>query len=485
MKRVSYSSRAVALFLVLLLAAMEPMLLVAATPKTTPQLPDPGEVRAISKEEQQQLGLKVMGEVYKQMPVLPDSHPVSQYVQSLGKRLAGVIPPENSWPFQFHVVQQKDINAFALPGGPIFVNLGTITAASNEAELAGVVGHEIAHVYMQHSAKAVEKQGLLQGLAGVLGSVLGGAIGGTAGALAQAGMSIGAGVVSMKYSRSDEAQADAVGAILLYKSNHNPVAMADFFRKLEQEGGGRGPQFLSDHPNPGNRVTAVSKQIQSWPSQKWQQSSQQFARAKQQAASTRAYSAEEVAQMAKTGQVPQGGAAPTPAGGSMGAVPRAQIMPSGSFKTLDAQAFNISYPDNWQAFGDQQSGGVTIAPQAGVTQGAVAYGVVINAFQPQSSQSLDQGVNELIGALRQSNPELRANGSPRRIRVAGVEGRSVDLTGPSPIEQNGRPVRERDWLVALPQQGSSLMFLVFVSPEQDFNQLRPTYEQMLRSLRLR
>ncbi len=111
----------------------------------------------MNKQQQQQLGLQAMGEVYKQMPVLPDSSPETQYIQHLGKKLAGVIPADRSWPYQFHVIPAADINAFALPGGPIFVNLGTIQAADNEAELAGVLAHEMSHVYMQHSAKQAPK----------------------------------------------------------------------------------------------------------------------------------------------------------------------------------------------------------------------------------------------------------------------------------------------------------------------------------------
>jgi beta-barrel assembly-enhancing protease len=117
------------------------------------------------------------------MPVLPDSSPETKYVQALGKRLVKTIPPDRSWPFQFHVVAQKEINAFALPGGPMFVNVGTITAADNEAELAGVMAHELSHVYMQHSAKQQEKGSLLEGLAGLAGAVAGN-MGGTWGTLA-------------------------------------------------------------------------------------------------------------------------------------------------------------------------------------------------------------------------------------------------------------------------------------------------------------
>src|SRR5207302_2753063 len=228
-----------------------------------PELPNRGNV-GISKQEQEQLGLKVAAEVYKQMPVLPDSDPATQYIQQLGKKLQKVIPQQYSWPYQFHVVQQKEINAFALPGGPIFINLGTITAADNEAELAGVMAHEMSHVYMQHSAKQMRKSTLPSILSG-LGQIAGQVLGGVGGAIASIGGQMASGLRSMKYSREDEAQADAVGAIIMWKASYDPRAMAEFFQKLEKQGGAGGPQFLSDHPNPGNRVAAVEREIRDWP----------------------------------------------------------------------------------------------------------------------------------------------------------------------------------------------------------------------------
>src|SRR5689334_22301428 len=176
------TSRLLAILLAMLMAA--PAELWAAV-STEPQLPNPGDV-GVSKQQQEQLGLKAAGEVYQQMPVLPDSNPLVQYVQQLGKRLATVIPPDRSWPYQFHVVQQKDINAFALPGGPIFVNVGTITAAENEAQLAGVMAHEMSHVYMQHSAKQM-KQNTVPSILSGLGQIAGKVFGGIGGAIASIG----------------------------------------------------------------------------------------------------------------------------------------------------------------------------------------------------------------------------------------------------------------------------------------------------------
>jgi len=145
--------RAVACVLVIVLPAL------AVAP--APELPDPGN-SPISREDQIKVGYQAVQQVYQQMPVLPDSNPVSQYVQGLARKLVAQIPPEHSWPWQFHVVQENDINAFAVPGGPLFVNVGTVTAADNEAELAGVMAHEIAHDYMMHAAKSAGKQSTLQ-----------------------------------------------------------------------------------------------------------------------------------------------------------------------------------------------------------------------------------------------------------------------------------------------------------------------------------
>src|SRR3954453_16870257 len=173
------------LCLVVLLAATQ-----AWPQAASPQFPNPGKT-GMSREQQHALGLQGAAEVYKQMPVVPDSSPETQYIQHLGKKLVATIPSEYSWPYEFHVVAQKEINAFALPGGEMFVNLGTITAAANEAELAGVMGHEMSHVYMQHSAKQQRKDAWTAGIAQLGGAVLG-ARGGKWSQLEQMGVQMGA-----------------------------------------------------------------------------------------------------------------------------------------------------------------------------------------------------------------------------------------------------------------------------------------------------
>src|SRR5262249_44031686 len=162
------------------------------------------------------------------------------------------------------------------------------------------MGHETGHVYMQHSAKQAEKAQITQGIAGIAGAILG-AGGGILGSLAQAGIQFGASGLMLKYSRGDEAQADSVGAIILYRAGYNPQAFAAFFKKPDPQGP-HGPQFLSDHPNPGNRELAIQKEIPPWPPKNYQTNSAAFDKARQHASGVRAYTAEEIAQGAKTGQ---------------------------------------------------------------------------------------------------------------------------------------------------------------------------------------
>jgi len=487
-----FSTRALALALTLLLT--QPMALLAQG--SQPQLPDPGSP-GINKEQQEKLGLQAMGEVYKQMPVLPDSSPETQYIQQLGRKLQAVIPADRNWPYQFHVIPAADINAFALPGGPIFVNLGTITAADNESELAGVLAHEMSHVYMQHSAKQAPKATVAQIIAGLAGAVLPQS---GLGNLGRMGIQIGAGTMLMKYSRKDEAQADATGAIIMYKAGYNPKAMADFFQKLEQKYGSGGLQILSDHPNPGNRQANIQNEIRNWPPKNYVGNSSAFASAKQDASHLKAYSAQEIANGAKTGvwaeQNRKNGSIPrnvpvssnengtnSTGTGSEAATDVAfkQVKPSNNFTQLQQGNFTISYPDNWKTAGD--GGTVMIAPEQGAGQNGISYGVMIGASQGGSS--IDQTTQQLIQSMQRDNPGMQVSGDLKSVDVNGTQGRSVFLQGNSPLQQNGKPLPERDWLVTLPRPDGNLMYIVFVSPERDFNQLHPTYQKMLDSLQLR
>jgi hypothetical protein len=381
-----------------------------------------------------------------------------------------------------------------LPGGPVFINVGTITAAANEAELAGVMAHEISHIYMQHSIKQMKKQQTEQGVFGILGAVLGQG-NGIASTLGRLGLSIGQGLLTLRYSRADEAQADSVGAVIMYKADYNPVALAQFFQKLEQQGGSNGPSFLSDHPNPGNRVAAVEAEIRDWPPEKYQTSNEAFLRIRQEATGVKAYTAQEIAQGAKEGTWArlnqEKGSTPRnlpessqqPSSGTLANVQYSQVRPSETFTQIRTNLLDISYPNNWQVSAADNGQGLTIAPSAGMSQGAVAYGVVLNSLDGQGASSLADATNALVADLERSNPGLRASGGAQPIEVNGNRGRSVELTGNSPIRQNGQAVRERDWLVTLPRPQGGLVYMVFIAPENTFAQLRPTFQHILDSTR--
>jgi Zn-dependent protease with chaperone function len=484
-----------------------------------PEFPDPG--KTMSRDQQRSLGLQAAAQVYQQMPVLPDSSPETQYIRQLGEKLVATIPPEHSWPFEFHTVAQKEINAFALPGGPMFVNIGTITAAANEAELAGVMGHEMSHVYMQHSAKQAgkaETTNLLAGLAGaVLGGVGGNIAGGLVGQLGQMGIQMGAQGLMMKHSRTDESQADAVGTVILYKAGYNPQAMADFFKTLEKEGGQAPPQFFSDHPNPGNREKAIEAEIKDWPEQDYTGDTPAFQAARQHATGVKAYTAEEIAQGVKAGQwaklnqqngatfqptggtaqptgatagnaVPAGAAAPAPnSPARANAVAPEGVLPSNKMVVADIGPVKMSHPDNWQVKPPAKDGDfVTIAPQAGITNNGVGYGVLLNGVAPPQGGSAN--IDDITGKLAQDmqqNNGLEPLGNPQPVKVAGVDGRSVMFHSTSPIPgANGQPQLERDWLVTVPRRDGSVIFMIFVSPQSQFATLQPTFEAMLKSLQL-
>jgi len=436
-------------------------------------------------EHEIEAGRQAVAQTNRQYPVLPDSNPMTQYVQRLGSRLAEFAPGEQ-WPYEFHVVNQKEINAFALPGGPLYVNLGTIQAADNEAQLAGVMAHEISHIVQRHSTRAATRQYKTQVGLGILGALLGGSVGGQ---LAAAGISFAAGSYFLKNSRQSEKEADLLGTDIMYDAGYDPIQLPTFFQKIEAQGG-QGPQFLSDHPNPGNRIDYVRAEIETLPHKsRMKEDSPEFDQIHRMAMSMRPLTSQEIAdQDQRRGFNPNGvdTSMPEPPADEPGEYARS----SPSFKQLDHSAFTMDYPSDWHVYGDAQSS-VTIAPPNGVGedgngQSSVLEGLIVDRFEPEHPGNLDQSTHELVASLRQSNPDLREIGNDEGIRVNGVAGRSADLIGASPVRDGGgRPQTERDWLVSIQRRDGTLVYLVFIAPEKDFDQLRPTFEQMLRTLKVK
>jgi hypothetical protein len=320
------------------------------------------------------------------------------------------------------------------------------------------------------------------------------------------GIQMGAQGLTLKYSRGDEAQADAVGAIILYKAGYNPQALADFFKTLETQGGQAPPQWLSDHPNPGNREQAIEKEIRNWPPENYASNSPAFQKVRQQAMGVKAYTGEEIAQRAKSGEWAalnkKNGATLTPTGANAlttnasgpapdsspnaSAVSLESVLPSQRMQTADLGRVKIEYPENWQVMMPKKQGQfVTIAPQAGIAAGDVGYGVLLNGVASPKGEhmSIDDVTRELVQDLEQ-NEAMQPDGDAKSIAVGGIEGRAIPLHSISPFPAaNGQQQRERDWLVTVPQRDGSVIFMVFVAPHAEFDRFQPTYEAMLKSVR--
>lgn len=470
---------------------------------------------AFTPQQEVTEGAKAAAEVYQEMPVLPDSDPVARYVQQLGAKLvshAPVLPGVGQqWPFNFHVVASADINAFALPGGAVFVNMGTIQAADTEAQLAGVMAHEISHVVMRHSTCNITKQQspkLGFGIASVLSSVL---LGDSAlGTLAQGALGLGAKATFLKMSREDEQQADLLGAGIAYDSGYDPRGMVQFFETIEAKYGAGGAQWLSDHPNPGNRTEYVSAEIATFPRRaNAVVTTPEFQRMHAVAMGDKMYSATEVlaGTWKRTGAYAagpgasvqavsapmaagQGSAAGTAIGAASGTGAAVRLSASAlgvGMRTVHLQAarFAVDYPANW--IKQQDSGGtVSLVPQGGSGGQGLVYGAVIGLSKQSGDGVYDQAsLNTATVALAQQlsdqNGGLQQVGSVVAMQVGGKIADGLELRGRSPLTENGTALPERDWLVTVARPDGDVNYLVFVSPERDFAMLKPVFAAMLQS----
>src|SRR6266851_4121316 len=183
-----------------------------------------------SKQQDIQLGQQAAAEVRKQYTVVPNQE-LQDYIRRIGERLATQREPrESGFQFTYTLVNDKSVNAFALPGGPTFVHTGLILAADNEAQVAGVLGHEISHVILRHGTNQASKANLMQIPALLAAAVTGSNL------LAQL-TSLGAAGLLLRFSRTDESEADASGTKIMNEAGYNPIEMAHFFEKLEGETG--------------------------------------------------------------------------------------------------------------------------------------------------------------------------------------------------------------------------------------------------------
>ena len=411
-----------------------------------------------SPEQDVEMGRKVSVEAERELPIL-NNRQATAYVDALGKRLASHAPGER-YPYRFKIVNDKAINAFALPGGYIYVNRGTIEAAQNEAQLAGVMAHEIAHVALRHGTNQVSKAYVAQ----VPLSILGGAIGGNSvGAiLAQLGIGFAANSILLKYSRDAERQADLMGTQILYDAGYDAVAMVEFFEKLQAESKGRAVEFFSSHPNPENRITRVQQEIQLLGGVRGgaRKDSAQFQQVKNMMGSSPA--------PGRSGSVDRNGRTSRPES------------PSTRLVRFNGREIQFQHPENWRAFG--QGSAITLAPDGGIVNNSLAWGMMVAVFEPEydwnDSITLQEATNQLLEDLRRSNPNMRSLGRRERIRIGGEPALSMELSNVSPIGG-----RETDWLVTVLHPDGRLFYFVGVAPQNDYGRYTRAFEDILDTVR--
>jgi Zn-dependent protease with chaperone function len=424
-----------------------------------------------SVQQDVEIGKEVSKQAEQQLVMLNDRK-VDSYLNRLGLKLAAKAPGEK-YPYQFKGVNDASINAFALPGGFLYINRGTIDAADNEAQLAGVIGHEIGHVAMRHGTNQMTKATAMQLPLSVLGGVMGSES--IVGLLTQVGANFGAQSILLKYSRTAETQADIIGTQILYDNNYDPVEMARFFQKLEEESGksgGRSIQFFSSHPNPENRVKSVNAEVAKigGRSGAYQNDTAEFREIQRY---VRSMPPAPKAQQQQT----------TATGTSRGST-QPPALPSGRWQDYSNSTLSLRYPDNWKSYGQGDS--FTLAPDGGLVADAkgntsIAYGAIMAMFEPHPGSNgqidLKSATNELISSLHNSNPDLRISKDPGKIRVGGLPALATTLINASALGGN-----EIDYLVTV-LRPEGLIYFVFVAPEKEFSKYERTFGDMTNSIR--
>lgn len=482
-------------------AAAVAVTLVVASGAATAQTQLKSGFNLFSPEQDIELGRQSAAEAERQLPMLRDSR-IQGYVEQVGRRLAANAPGPK-FPYTFQVVNASDLNAFALPGGPVYVTRGMIEAARNEGELAGVMAHEISHVALRHGTNQVSKAYLAKAGIGILGGILGGGAGGGTGQIIQAVGGLGLNALFLKFSRTAETQADIMGTQIMARAGYDPNSMASMFELLKAQQGrdpGRVAQFFSDHPSPANREAIVRQEAQKLGGTNrrieivggFDNVRSELRRMGP--AATMAQISQGVASSGSSGSPGSVGSTGSPV--SMGTI----AAPSTRMRTYRHPSgfFEIQYPENWRVV--QSSGyGATILPEGGAVRASngedtLVYGVVINHYESFSGQpgdvfgrpvqgrgTLDQATNDLVNTLIQANPHLRVvPNSTRRQTMDNARALSVVLGGRSPV--TGADERVTVFTRELPD--GHVLYALFIAPARDYSALSRTFQTMISTLRV-
>ncbi len=427
-------------------------------------------------EQDVQLGEKAAQQVEQQMPVLSNRQ-VQAYVETIGRRLVAAIPPQFQHP-QFHyvfkVVDAKDENAFALPGGPMFVCRGMIEAVKNDGELAGVMAHELSHVALRHGTAQATKATPYE-IGEIAGQILGSIVGGTAGGIISAGSQFGIGTAFMRFSREYEKQADLLGSHIMAAAGYDPRDMAAVFQMLEQQGGPGAPEWLSDHPNPGNRQAYITREAEALHVTNAARSTGELPTV--QADLRRLPPAETMAQLDKDAQNghPRGNGSTTgePVG-TTGSIER----PSSQYRTYNLNGVgSLSVPDNWQAAAENNV--ARFSPPGATTEQGFLLGTEVGVASAQGDD-LQSASQQFVRQLMQSNPNLRAQSNA--FESISIDERPGLRMAFNNTNEAGQP--ETVVLQTTELDDGSLFYTLDVAPRGQYATYQPVFRRITGSIRL-
>jgi Zn-dependent protease with chaperone function len=432
-------------------------------------------------EQDVQIGQQSAAEAEQQLPILNDRN-VDAYVNRIGARLAANAGGPQ-FQYRFKVVNASDINAFALPGGFIYVNRGVLDQARNEGEVAGVLAHEISHVALRHGTHQASKAYLAQAGLSILGGVLGGHVGEGAAQIINAVGGFGLNALFLKYSRDLESQADVRGSQILAASGYSPVDMINFFHTLEKVDTAKKTNFLSDHPAPPDRIARIQKEasllkVTSNPTTN-------VADLRSVQAAMRRYGNAPTSQ-----QIAQGATAQTSSAPARQRTANVSVAaPSSSYRsyTSPTSLFRVAYPSNWQVVAEGQ-GGVTIAPPGGYGNAngkpEIVYGAMINHYEPFENRgygrvSLQEATSDLVNAIAQGSPYLRlVSNNAQQVKMANGTALAAALHGTDPVTG----INERVTVVTRQLADSHLIYLLFISPENEQSRYGAVLTKMVDSM---
>jgi len=431
-------------------------------------------------EQDVKIGLEGAAEVQQQYPIISDEK-IARYLTQLGDRLVAHAPPElnnSAYKYSFTPVNLKEINAFALPGGPMFVHRGMFESAAAEGEVVGVMAHELSHVLLRHgTANASKAQNPWLQLGQLAGAVGGAMVGGGFGSAIAQGSQFGLGTLLLKYSREYEKQADLLGAQIMAKAGYDPRQLAHMFETIEKEsqssGDGGSPQWMSSHPNPGNRTVYITKEAEMLKIGPAADASGFQAVKSAFAAMPPAKTMEQLARGGKGG----GSGAPQSVGTPGQPVPA----PAAQYRTLSGgKVFQAAVPANWTSVPSNSS--IKAVPENGYGElkGEVVFshGVEFGIVKAQS-RNLQEATNAWLQAVGQSNPHLKAAGQQQQIRISQRSALATPLINASPLGG-----QELIGLYTTFLADGSLFYYLTIVPEKDAQNYQEAFRKIGESLRL-